>query len=115
MPGPQRCTVSYRDPNAIAHSVEVSAESLFEAVCRGLEAFRQAELMDCTPGLGAQLEVSVYGPSTTHAVPSTRLRSWLCSPGGRGPKEVLDKERLRALVPWLTDGASVPQRPPKDR
>ncbi len=105
MPGPQSCTVTYRDPDGIAHSVEVSAESLFEAAVLGLAAFRKAELIECTPGIGTHLEVTAHPPTTRHTVPLTRLQSWLSAAGGRSPKEVLDKEKLRALVPWLCDGA----------
>jgi hypothetical protein len=104
------CTVSYRDPDGFTHSVEVSAESLYEVVVRGLAAFHQAELIKCTPGVGTHLEVSVHPPTATHTVPLTRLCSWLNAPRGRSPKEVYEKEKLRALVPWLSDGANVQRR-----
>src|SRR5262245_11790258 len=82
---------------------------------RGLAAFRKAELIDCTPGMSTHLEITVRPPTITHTVPLARLRAWLFSPGGRGPKEVCHKEDLKALVPWLSNDSGISQRSPKDR
>jgi hypothetical protein len=37
------CRVSFQDASDISHSVEVTAESLFEAAALAIEAFRAAE------------------------------------------------------------------------
>jgi hypothetical protein len=39
--GFRKCTVSYCDVNGVEHSVEVSADSLYEAVAQGLRVFRE--------------------------------------------------------------------------
>ena len=53
------CVVSYRDTCGLEHSVEVAAESLYEAAALALAAFRAAPLADLAPGRGAELAVSV--------------------------------------------------------
>ena len=39
----RRCRVTWCDLNGIEHTVEVTADSLYEAVARGLKIFRDAE------------------------------------------------------------------------
>jgi hypothetical protein len=46
------CTVSFRDSEGIQHSVEIGAETLYEAAVLALKSFREH---DCAPGPGAHL------------------------------------------------------------
>jgi hypothetical protein len=87
------CVVSFVDLDGIRHSVEVEAESLYEASVLGLCAFRKHEL---EPGAMTQLEVEVRS-SITHTLTVTRVREWL-QRSVRTPKEAMLKERLRALI-----------------
>jgi hypothetical protein len=59
------CTVSFTGPDGIRHSVNVQAETLYEAVVLAIRLFREH---DCTPGAGSQLEVEACSPSVTHTV-----------------------------------------------
>jgi hypothetical protein len=43
------CTVSFRDSEGILHSVDVGAETFFEAAMLALKSFREH---DCAPGQG---------------------------------------------------------------
>lgn len=103
------CTVSYQDSGGIRHSVDVTAESLFEAAVLGLQLFHAADLVDCAPGIGTHLEVYVReGAVVRHEVPVSKLREWLYGVGAKSPKEMVAKERFRSWVPWLKgegDGA----------
>jgi hypothetical protein len=87
------CVVSYLDTSGIRHSVEVEAESLYEAAALGIRAFRRH---GCEPAGLEKLDVEMRS-SVTHSLTVKRLEDWL---GGacRGPKEALLKERLRAIV-----------------
>ena len=46
------CRVSFQDTEGIAHSVGVTAQSLFEAAALAIKAFRAAEWMQSGPGVG---------------------------------------------------------------
>ncbi len=87
------CTVSYLDTSGIRHSVEVEAESLYEAAALAVRAFRRH---DCGPRGMAKLEVEMRS-SVTHTLTIKRLEEWLggaCS----SPREAVLKERLREMV-----------------
>ena len=57
------CLVSFTDPEGFRHSVEVQAESLYEAVVLATRAFKEHA---CAPGLGSELEVKIQSPAVTH-------------------------------------------------
>jgi hypothetical protein len=87
------CVVSYIDSEGLRHSVEVEAESLYEAAVLAVRIFRQH---DCEPGPAGRLEVEVRS-SVTHTVTLKKIQEWL-EAGSRTPKEAVTKQRLRALL-----------------
>lgn len=91
-----QCEVSYTDPEGIRHSVQVTAESLYEAAVLGIEALRACPVRSGDVGLGATLEVEVYQSLTRHSLPVTRLKRWL-EGSGKTPAEQVLKKRLREL------------------
>jgi hypothetical protein len=86
------CVVSYLDTSGIRHTVEVEAESLYEAAVLAVRAFKEHE---CEPGAMSQLEVEVR-KSVTHTLTLRKVQDWL-NGGARTPKEAMMKERLRSL------------------
>ena len=88
------CTVSFRDSDGVQHSVEVGAETLYEAAVLALKSFRDHE---CAPGPAAHLAVEVKSPSVTHTVVAHKIEDWLDG-GARSPKEAIEKRRLRQLL-----------------
>lgn len=68
-----KCIVSYLDTEGLRHTVEVEAESLFEAAALAIRTFKQH---DCEPGALSQLEVEIR-LSITHTVTLNKLHSWL--------------------------------------
>ena len=88
------CTVSFRDSDGVQHSVEVGAETLYEAAVLALKSFRDHE---CAPGPAAHLVVEVKSPSVTHTVVAHKIEEWLDG-GARSPKEAIEKRRLRQLL-----------------
>ena len=87
------CTVSYLDTSGIRHSVEVDAETLYEAAALAVKAFRRH---DCEPRAMAKLEVEMRS-SVTHTLTIKRLEEWLAG-ASKSPREAVLKERLRELV-----------------
>jgi len=87
----RRCTVSFSDPDGIAHAVTVQAETLYEAAVLALRAFREHQ---CAPGPAALLEVEVRGPSVVHKLTVSKVEDWLNSTC-RSPREEITKERLK--------------------
>ena len=79
------------------HSVEVSAESVYEAVARALKAFQSDEWID---GLGSGLTtmtVRVRQPAPEHHVRMKDFERWLESPG-KTPAERVAKERVKEIL-----------------
>lgn len=87
------CIVSYLDSEGLRHTVEVEAESLYEAGVLAIRTFRQH---DCEPGQAARLEVEVRS-SVIHTLTPSRIYDWL-NGGAKSPSEAVLKERLRALL-----------------
>lgn len=87
------CTVSFKDAEGLRHSVDLEAESLYEAAVLAIRTFRRHH---CEPGYAAQLEIEVKS-SVTHIVTPARIQEWL-NGGAKSPKEAIMKERLRALL-----------------
>jgi hypothetical protein len=75
-------TVSFDERADIRHSVQGTAESVFEAAL-ALSGFAQG---DATPGPAAHLEIGAQIPVARHSVKVERVRDWLTS-GGKSPSE----------------------------
>jgi len=88
------CTVSFTGPDGIRHSVNVQAETLYEAVVLAIRAFREHA---CAPGAGSQLEVEARSPSVTHTVTMAKVQDWLRS-SAKSPSDKIMKERLKGLL-----------------
>lgn len=87
------CFVSYLDTSGIRHSVEIDAESLYEAAALAMRAFKEHGY---EPGLMTSLTIEIR-KTITHTLTVQRLHDWLngvC----RSPNEKLTKERLKELV-----------------
>jgi hypothetical protein len=87
------CVVSYVDSLGVRHSVELEAESMYEAAVLAVRSFKQH---DCEPGPASKLEIEVRS-SVTHTVTIKKVYEWLAG-GAKTPKEKVTKEKLRALI-----------------
>ena len=87
------CIVSFVDLEGLRHSVEVEAESLYEAGAMAIRTFRQH---NCAPGPIAKLDVEIRS-SVTHTVTQQKIQDWLDA-GPRSPREFVLKERLKQLL-----------------
>jgi hypothetical protein len=86
------CTVSYAD-GQYKYSVEVTAETLYEAAVLGFKALNLPAKR--LPVL--QLQVAVKSPEVSHEISGSKVADWLsCS--GRSPREQALKVRLKELL-----------------
>ena len=88
-----RCVVSYLDTSGIRHTVEVEANSLYEAAVLAIKVFRQH---DCEPREANQLEIEVRS-SVVHTLTIRKIHDWL-NGGAKTPKEAVTKEKLRGML-----------------
>ena len=88
-----KCLVSYLDTSGIRHSVEVDAQSLYEAAVLAIRVFREH---DCEPREANRLEIEVRS-SVVHTLTMRKIHDWL-NGGAKTPKEAVTKERLRELL-----------------
>ncbi len=91
--GMAACSVSYLDTEGLRHTVEVQAESLYEAAVLAMRTFKEHH---CEPGPISKLEVEIRS-SVTHTVTPKKIHEWL-NGGSKTPKEAVMKERLRGLL-----------------
>jgi hypothetical protein len=72
------CVVSFVDIEGFRHTIEVEAESLFEAGVLAIRAFNQN---GCPPGYVSELKVEIRSP-VKHITPK-RIQEWLKGGAGR--------------------------------
>lgn len=87
------CVVSYQDNLGIRHSVEVTADTLYEAAVLGLKS------LNATHGHthNITIDVRVKNPETTHSITGAILEAWLARPGKNEAERVL-KSRLKEVM-----------------
>ena len=78
------------------HSVEVTAESLYEAAALALAAFsKDGWVREIGPA--TRLDIEVVEPAVTHMLLVAQLRTWLDRPAS-SPAHQVRKQKLRALL-----------------
>jgi hypothetical protein len=88
--------VSFIGPSGIRHSVEVQAETVYEAAGLGLHLLKQDGWSEpVAPGM--QLEIQVRQPAAVHTVTVMQLRRWVDGTAV-SPEEILKKRKLKALI-----------------
>jgi hypothetical protein len=94
--GVRTCSVSCTDHQGCEHTVEVTADSLYEAVAQGLRVFLENDWVDDI-SRGQTISVVVRQPEIEHRVHLRDFEGWLESQG-RSPAELSLKNRLRELL-----------------
>ena len=90
------CTVTLTDVRGARHSVEVLAESLFEAAVLGLKLLREDGWVD-KPGPATRLEVQAKTPAVRHEVTVQQIQRWLDG-ASISPNEMVRKAKLKAMI-----------------
>ncbi len=91
------CRVSCRDAQGVEHTVQVTAQSLYEAVAQALRVFRE-DVWSEDPNRGAaSVVVTINQPQVEHRGRIKDFENWLDS-AGRSPAEMALKSRLRDII-----------------
>ena len=94
---PKACTVVVHDLNDNAHQLDVTAETLYEAVAQALATVRAHDWVgDIGRGL-TEVTVKVRNPEVTHIVKIQDFENWL-NRGCKSPAETVLKARLRQML-----------------
>ena len=101
------CTVSFTGPSGLRHSVEVTAESIYEAAALGVSALKNSGWADAI-ALGTELEVQVREPATSHRLTVQQILSLVRWRRGqpRRDAEEATLERTTRLTRFVLDRAA---------
>jgi hypothetical protein len=94
--GVRTCQVSYTDHRQVRHSVEVQAETLFEAAVVAISLFKKDPWLEKI-GPGTVLDIEVREPGTRHALSLTQIQRWLDG-ATTNPNESVRKARLKMML-----------------
>jgi hypothetical protein len=94
------CRVTYRDIEGIDHSVEVDAESLYEAVAAPVKRFRNDDGWAMSPpGSACKFDVRVLPHSPiTYGITLKKVQEFALHGTAKGPQDILRKKRIRELL-----------------
>ena len=91
------CTVAVKDIRDVEHSVEVTAETLYEAIATALAALQQDDWVGEIGQGFTTVTVVVQQPPVKHEVRMKDFLSWL-NRQGRSPAEVILKQKLEKIL-----------------
>jgi hypothetical protein len=91
------CRVTITDSQGIAHTVEVTASSLFEAVAMGVKTFRSNQWVPGIPDGFALVKVRVTDIPIDHEVKMKDFLAWV-ERRGNSPRDVIDRKKIRAIL-----------------
>jgi hypothetical protein len=90
------CTVSFTGPSGVRHSVDVAAESVYEAAALGVSALKKDGWVDVVAP-GSEIEIRVREPAICHRITTQQILRW-CDGVAVSPDETLRKRRLKQLL-----------------
>jgi hypothetical protein len=88
------CSVSFKSVTGISHSVDVEAETLYEAAAVGLSRLKKDRWIEGL-GPGTRLEIQVREPGSHHVLSIEQVERWINSVNA-SPAETLRKATLPA-------------------
>ena len=91
------CTVAVKDLREVEHSVEVNAETLYEAIATALAALHQDNWVGEIGQEFTTVTVVVQQPPVKHEVRMKDFLSWLGRQGG-SPAEIILREKLGKML-----------------
>jgi hypothetical protein len=91
------CRVTITDMEGVAHTLEVTATTLYEAVALGLKQLRANEWVEYLGGARNTVAVSVKDVQIEHTVQIGEFRKWLGRKGG-SPAEMTRKTKIREIL-----------------
>src|ERR1700744_2889367 len=93
----RKCRVSYTDAEGV-HSVEVNAETLFEAVAQAVVEYRNDRTVSNPPGPETDFTVLVLRKPIEHFIRLKKIHDWARPSSAGGPAETLRRDRVRKML-----------------
>jgi hypothetical protein len=91
------CTVSFKDVRGVRHSVDVEAESLYEAAVLAVRRLREDPFVERVVS-ATVLDVEARDPSTTrHSISLQQVERWLDG-ATSSPSEASKKAKLKVML-----------------
>jgi hypothetical protein len=90
------CRVSFNDLDGVRHSVEVTADTLYEAAVLGLKGLKKSPWIEAVAP-ATRLEIQVMEPTAVHVLLVAQLMRWL-EGGATNPADLVKKKRLKELL-----------------
>jgi hypothetical protein len=91
------CTIAVKDIRDVEHSIEVTAETLYEAIATALAALQQDNWVEEIGQGFTTVSVLVQQPPVKHEVKIKDFLSWL-NRQGRSPAEIILKQKLERIL-----------------
>lgn len=91
------CTVAVKDIRDVEHSIEVTAETLYEAIATALAVLQHDNWVEEIGQGLTTVSVLVQQPPVKHEVKLKDFLSWL-NRQGRSPAEVILKQKLERIL-----------------
>jgi hypothetical protein len=91
------CRVSVTDLEGIEHTAHVTADTLYEAVARGLKAIKSSAWAGEIPEGITTVTVCAAQPEVEHHVKVAAFQTWVNRPGG-SPAEKIQRGRIREIL-----------------
>ena len=93
-----KCVIRLKDAHSTEHSVVVYAESLYEAVLRGLSQLSEVGWEANFSGETiSRVTVEIHQEPTVHTVDVPKLLQWVREKG-KYPRDEIRKEKLRKIL-----------------
>jgi hypothetical protein len=92
------CSVGFKSATGVSHSVDVEAETLYEAAALGLARLKKDGWIEGL-GPGTRLEIHVREPGSHHALSVQQVQRWIDSVNA-SPGETLKKGEV-ATTPQI--------------
>jgi hypothetical protein len=90
------CRFSYTNEQGV-HSVEVTADTLFEAVALAVAEFRDDKTVAEPPGPETEFSVSILRKPVEHLIRFRKVLEW-AQPSHGGPAEMVRREKVRKVL-----------------
>jgi len=91
------CKVSVTDLDGVEHTAHVTADTLYEAVARGLKAIQSSVWAGQIPEGITTVTVCAAQPEVEHHVKVAAFKSWVNKPGGT-PADKIARLRIREIL-----------------
>jgi hypothetical protein len=93
-----RCRVSFTDSEGVVHSIDVDAESLYEAVAIAVAQLREDDISPSNPGPMTEFTVAVYKNPAEHKIKLGQVLKWAEHTVREGPAGITKRQRVRTLL-----------------